>query len=154
MISTTKILNLRVSQISPEQTKALRHLVLWPHIEKEEDCVIDIDHREDAVHLATFDGERIVSIGSLFQMDSSKLEIKKQYRLRAMATHPDYRGKNAGRILVEYALDHLKKQGVQVLWCDAREIAVGFYESIGFEKLPEKYDIPKIGPHYFMWKAI
>jgi ribosomal-protein-alanine N-acetyltransferase len=149
-----KILNLRVSQISPEQTKALRHLVLWPHIEKSEDCVIDIDTREDAIHLATFDGERIVSIGSLFQMDSAKIDFKQQYRLRAMATHPDYRGMNAGRILVEYALDHLNTRGVQVLWCDAREIAVGFYESIGFEKLPEKYDIPKIGPHYFMWKVI
>jgi ribosomal protein S18 acetylase RimI-like enzyme len=149
-----KILNLRVSQILPEQTRALRHLVLWPHIEKSEDCVIDIDTREDAIHLAAFDGERIVSIGSLFQMDSAKIDFKQQYRLRAMATHPDYRGMNAGRILVEYALDHLNTRGVQVLWCDAREIAVGFYESIGFEKLPEKYDIPKIGPHYFMWKVI
>jgi ribosomal protein S18 acetylase RimI-like enzyme len=150
----TKILNLRVSQISPEQTKALRHLVLWPHIEKEEDCVIDIDNRADAVHLATFEGDRIVSIGSLFHTDSSKIDFKRQYRLRAMATHPDYRGKNAGRALVEFALDLLKKQEVEVLWCDAREIAVGFYESIGFEKLPEKYDIPKIGLHYFMWKVI
>jgi predicted GNAT family N-acyltransferase len=150
----TKILNLRVSQISPEQTKALRHLVLWPHIEKVEDCVIDIDAREDAIHLATFDGERIISIGSLFQMDSAKIDFKRQYRLRAMATHPDYRGMNAGRILVEHALDHLKNKGVEVLWCDAREIAVGFYQSIGFGKLPEKYDIPKIGPHYFMWKVI
>jgi predicted GNAT family N-acyltransferase len=143
-----------VKQIHPHLARPLRHRVLWPHIALEEECNIDIDLREDAIHLASFDGDRIVSVGSLFQMDSPKINFSKQYRLRAMATDPDYRGQRAGKVLVEKAMDILREKGADVLWCDAREIAVGFYESLGFIKLPEKYDIPKIGPHYFMYKII
>lgn len=143
-----------VKIISPDLTRPLRHRVLWPHIEKVEDCVIDIDRRVDAIHLGVFDGEKIVSIGSLFQMDSNKIQFEKQYRLRAMATDPDYRGQNAGRVLIEKSFELLKEKGVDVLWCDARKIAVGFYESLGFSMLPEEYEVPKIGPHYFMWKPL
>ncbi|MFZ4784934.1 MAG: GNAT family N-acetyltransferase [Flavobacteriales bacterium] len=146
--------NFEVIQIHPHLARPLRHKVLWPHIAFEEECNIDIDLREDAIHLATVDGERIVSVGSLFQMDSPKIDFSKQYRLRAMATDPAYRGQHAGKVLVEKAFDILREKGVDVLWCDAREVAVGFYESLGFVKLPEKYDIPKIGPHYFMYKII
>jgi ribosomal protein S18 acetylase RimI-like enzyme len=71
-----------------------------------------------------------------------------------MATDPDYRGQNAGRILIEKSFDILKEKGVEVLWCDARKIAVGFYQSLGFSMLPEEYEVPKIGPHYFMWKEL
>jgi len=38
-----------------------------------------------------------------------------------------------------------------VLWCDARLKAVPFYASLGFQSLPEVYDVPNIGPHQFMW---
>ena len=143
-----------VKIISPDLTRPLRHRVLWPHIEKVEDCVIDIDERADAIHLGVFDGEKIVSIGSLFQMDSNKIQFKNQYRLRAMATDLDYRGQNAGRVLIEKSFELLKEKGVDVLWCDARKIAVGFYESLGFSMLPEEYEVPRIGPHYFMWKEL
>jgi predicted GNAT family N-acyltransferase len=143
-----------VKIISPDLTRPLRHKVLWPHIKRTEDCVIDIDQRSDAIHLGVYDGEKIISIGSLFQMDSAKIEFEKQYRLRAMATDPDYRGQNAGRVLIEKSFELLKEKGVEVLWCDARKIAVGFYKSLGFSMLPEEYEVPKIGPHYFMWKVL
>lgn len=143
-----------IKLIRPEQTRALRHKVLWPHIQEERDCVIDIDAREDAFHLGCFDQEKLVSIGSFFQINTTKIEAAFPYRLRAMATDPEWRGKHAGSELILFALDYLKKRGVDVLWCDARKNAVGFYNSLGFEKLPQEYDVPKIGPHYFMWKRL
>ncbi len=146
--------NFEVRQIAAVQTYPLRHKVLWPHILKEEDCIIDIDNREDAIHLGCFQGEELVSIGSLFQMSSSKVVAKTPYRLRAMATDPSWRGKNAGKELILFAFDLLRKRKVDVLWCDARKIAVGFYTSLGFEMLPEEYEVPRIGPHYFMWKKL
>ncbi len=141
-------------QIDANETKPLRHLVLWPHIAKEEDCIIDIDRREDAIHLGTFSNDRLVSIGSLFKMNSPKLDFENQYRLRAMATHPDFRGKNAGKVLIEKACEILKQKGVEVLWCDAREAAIGFYTALGFQLLDETYEVPCIGPHKFMWKVL
>ena len=137
--------------ISAEQTHHLRHKVLWPHIATEEECVIDIDHSDGAIHLATMDQDRIVSIGSLFKTNSSKVDFKKQYRLRAMATDPDYRKHGCGKILLTKALDILSSQDIEVLWCDARIAAVGFYTKLGFEVIDEVYDVPRIGPHKFMY---
>jgi len=37
-----------------------------------------------------------------------------------------------------------------VLWCDAREVAFGFYARMGFVFLNDTYDIPDIGPHRTM----
>ncbi len=143
-----------VKRIHPNEARSLRHRVLWPHLATLEECVIDIDLREDAFHLGTFDGDRLVAIGSFFQMSSPKVESAFPYRLRAMASDPDYRGKGCGRLLVEKGLIILKEKGADVLWCDARLGAVAFYQSMHFEALQEVYEIPRIGPHLFMWKLV
>ena len=143
-----------VREISANQTRSLRHRVLWPHIEQEEDCVIDIDHREDAIHLGTFDGDKLISVGSLFAMNSPRLRHAMQYRLRAMATEPDYRGRDAGRVLIEHAVQLLRKTNIDVLWCDARLHATGFYERLGFSRFEDVYEVRNIGPHQFMWVEI
>ena len=140
-----------VRAIESPLTRPLRHRVLWPHIKQESDCIIDIDERADAIHLGTFDGDRLVSVGSLFAMNTQKLDFTYQYRLRAMATDAEYRGKDAGRVLIETAIAKLKGITAEVLWCDARLHATGFYEKLGFQKLEEVYEVKNIGPHQFMW---
>lgn len=138
-------------QITAEQTRDLRFRVLWPHKERMEDCTIDIDHREDAIHLGTFDGDRIVSVLSLFEMSTPKLGFSKQYRLRVMGTDPEYGGKGAGRLIVELAKKLLAQKGYAVVWCDARKVALGFYERLGFEIVGDWYDVPQIGLHKTMF---
>ncbi len=140
-----------VRTISPEETRALRHKVLWPHIPLMNDCIIDIDHREDAIHLGTFIDERLVAIGTFFSMPSPKINFQRQYRLRAMASDPEFRGRHAARELVLYGIQMLRDKHVEVLWCDARIKAVSFYSSIGFQKIDAIYEVPMIGPHQFMW---
>lgn len=140
-----------IKQIQPEETRLLRHLVLWPHRPTVADCTIDIDHRPDAIHLgAVLDGQ-IIGVCSLFQMDTPKLSQVRQYRLRAMATHPEFRGTGAGRALVEEALRRVGEMQQDVLWCDARAVALGFYDRLGFKTIDEWYDVPIIGPHKLMY---
>jgi hypothetical protein len=140
--------------IEPPETQSLRHRVLWPHLSSPEVCVIDIDNREDAFHVGVFQGESVISIGSFFRMSSPRLVQQNQYRLRAMATDPDYRRMHAGDHLLSFACDELRLRHVDVLWCDARLVAVPFYESIGFSKFDDVYEVPLIGPHHFMWKEL
>lgn len=137
--------------IVPEDTRPLRHLVLWPHLPDVESCVIDIDHREDAIHIGAYLEERLVGICSLFEMHTPKLEDAKQYRLRAMATHPDMRGAGAGKAVVNAALEQVKNLGKDVLWCDARKVALGFYGRMGFDRIDEWYEVRNIGPHQLMF---
>jgi GNAT superfamily N-acetyltransferase len=146
---------MHVQKIPVALTRELRHLVLWPHIERRIDCAIPTEETTPGVfHLGVIDNGNIASIGTFFPMSSTKLDIRKQYRLRAMATHPDYAGKGCGRLLITYSIQLLREEGVEVLWCDARLGAVGFYEALGFSSLDEIYDVPKIGPHKFMWKLL
>jgi GNAT superfamily N-acetyltransferase len=140
--------------IEPAETQSLRHRVLWPHLSSSEVCVIDIDNREDAFHVGVFQGETLISIGSFFRMLSPRLVEQNQYRLRAMATDPDYRRMHAGDHLISFACEELRNRNIGVLWCDARLVAVPFYESIGFSKFEDVYEVPLIAPHHFMWKEL
>ena len=83
-----------------------------------------------------------------------KLKTKNGYRLRGMATHPDFRRKSAATKLMEESFIFLKQKECDILWCNARLIAVKFYKSLGFKIIGEIFDIPKIGPHYKMYKSI
>lgn len=140
-----------IKKIHSDATKPLRHLVLWPHIEKEQDCIISEDQNDDAFHLGAFYNDALIAVGSFFVMRSPKIHHNNQVRLRAMASHPGYRGIGAARMLVLHSLQVLKQKDADVLWCDARLNAVGFYEGIGFQSFHEIYDVPKIGPHRFMY---
>ena len=147
-------MQLTASFITPPETQSLRHRVLWPHLPSPEVCVIDIDNREDAFHVGVFHDGILISIGSFFCMQSPRLPHETQYRLRAMATDPDYRRMHAGEHVITFATEALRKRYVGVLWCDARLVAVPFYESIGFSKFDDVYEVPLIGPHHFMWKEL
>jgi hypothetical protein len=51
-------------------------------------------------------------------------------------------------------MQELGLRGVVVLWCDARLVAVPFYEQLGFKKFDDVYEVPLIGPHHFMWREV
>lgn len=147
-------MDLAVRRISAAETRQLRHRVLWPHLSSPEVCIIDVDEREDAFHVGVFADENLISIGSFFAMDSPRLSMRPQYRLRAMATDSAFRRLHAGDTLIQFALRELEMRGVAVLWCDARLVAVPFYEQLGFKKFDDVYEVPLIGPHHFMWKEV
>ena len=67
-----------------------------------------------------------------------------------MATDPAVRGTGAGRALVAEVLARVAGLGGDLVWCDARAAAVGFYERMGFRVLTEPYEISPIGPHLGM----
>lgn len=144
-------MSIHIQNITPEQTRSLRHLVLWPHIEKEADCVIAQDHDNDAFHLGAECDGNIIAIGSFFPMVTEKMKAENPYRLRAMASHPDYRGSGAAAKLILNSFDELRNRKCDLLWCDARLSAVNFYLKLGLEAIDQIYDVPKIGPHKFMY---
>ena len=71
-----------------------------------------------------------------------------------MATLSSAQNTGAARALLNTAFKILKDKDQNLLWCDARIIATGFYEKLGFEKLGDSYSIPIIGLHYLMYKTL
>jgi predicted GNAT family N-acyltransferase len=72
------------------------------------------------------------------------------WQLRGMATDPAVRGSGAGRALVVEGLARVAARGGDLVWCDARVSAAGFYERMGFTVLTEEFDKPGIGRHVGM----
>jgi predicted GNAT family N-acyltransferase len=72
------------------------------------------------------------------------------WQLRGMATDPAVRGTGAGRALLVEGLARVTARGGDLVWCDARVPAAGFYERFGFAVVTEPFDKPGIGPHVGM----
>ncbi len=140
--------------ISSKETYPLRFEVLWSHKNSLNECGLDIDDLESTFHVGTLKNGELVSIGTFLAQRNEKFEEKYQYRLRAMATSPKVRGENFGKKIIDFALEELKNRNVELLWCDAREVALGFYEKMGFTIVGDFYEIPIIGKHKLMYKKI
>ena len=72
------------------------------------------------------------------------------WQLRGMATDATVRGSGAGRAMVEDGLLRVAARGGDLVWCDARTSAAGFYERLGFTVVTDEFDKPGIGPHVGM----
>lgn len=69
-----------------------------------------------------------------------------------MAVLPEFKGQGWGSKLLRAVDEDLHLQQMEILWCNAREIAVGFYEKHGFKILGTSFEIDGIGKHYLMYK--
>ncbi len=143
-----------VGIIPSKETYPLRLEVLWPHKNSLNECGLEIDDLQSTFHVGAYKNEELVSIGTFLLQNNEKFKELKQYRLRAMATSPTVRGENFGKKVIDFALEELKNRKVELLWCDAREVALGFYEKMGFTLVGDFYEIPIIGKHKLMYKKI
>jgi len=66
------------------------------------------------------------------------------WQLRAMVTDPAVRGTGLGRLLVEAAVDHVATHGGDMIWCNARVTAQGFYARLGFRSVTERFVVDSV----------
>ena len=137
----------RIEKVSPDVVYHLRHKVLRPQLPVE-DSYYQSDNNIDAIHFALKMDHAILSIASIYNESAETIPNKSAYRLRGMATEPSEQRKGLGSLVLYAAIDHLKKKtDSEILWCNARITAFGFYEKMGFKILGEIFDIPNLGPH-------
>jgi len=73
------------------------------------------------------------------------------WQLRGMATDYEVQGKGLGSLLVKQSIKFVQnEQNKALMWCNARESAVRFYEKLGWHIDSERFDIEPIGPHFKM----
>jgi ribosomal protein S18 acetylase RimI-like enzyme len=109
---------------------------------------IDEDDAPYTLHLAALiDGGEIVGVVRFHPRDCPWRVGEGSWQLRGMATDPRVRGLGVGRALVAEGLIRVSARGGDLVWCDARGPAVGFYERIGFVPVTEEYDLRPVGPH-------
>jgi GNAT superfamily N-acetyltransferase len=142
-----------IREITPTLTYAVRQPVLRPG-KSIETCRFDGDDLSSTTHFGLFEGDNLAGVASLFDNRHPGFSEFKQFQLRGMAVLEEYQGNGFGFALVEYAEDRVRRAGGDLVWFNAREKAVGFYENSGYKITGRPFNIGDIGTHYVMFKRI
>ena len=144
---------MRIIQISAETTRPLRHSILRPH-QTLADCVYPGDEDPMSFHVGAYANDQLICVASFFPQSTDRLEQAKQFRLRGMGTIPAYRSKGIGAAVLMKGEAIALEKGYDVLWCNARTSASGYYIKQGYTAFEDEFEIEGIGPHYVMWKSL
>jgi ribosomal protein S18 acetylase RimI-like enzyme len=115
------------------------------------------DDDPSAVHLAARDdaGELLGACVLIARPCPARPDILGAWQLRGMATVAQHRGEGVGTALTEAAVNEVRRRGGELVWCDARESAIGFYARRGFTGTGEIYAHPETGaPHLMMYREL
>lgn len=142
-----------IRKISAQETITVRHPVLRKG-KPIESCSFEGDNLISTQHFGLYESDILQGVISLFENNNSLFEEKQQVQIRGMAVLENNQGKGFGRLLVNHSEQILMTQKIQLIWFNARENAVGFYQKMGYKIIGNAFDIPGIGIHYVMWKNL
>ena len=137
---------MRVIAIDAERSRPLRQTVLRPHQTLEQ---LAANERPDTHYVGIDRDGEIVAIGRVRPEGPPG-----SWRVSAMATAPDHRGCGLGRLILRALVEHASARGATRVWCNARLAARGFYDREGWVVESEVFDLPDIGPHVVMARAL
>ena len=147
------LLKIEIQKVNAAIIRPLRH----SELRKGEDFSTTSYFRDDdneTFHMACIKEEKIVVCATFYPEFCERVKAKNAYRLRGMATDSNFQRRGYATVLMRESFNELKKKDCDVLWCNARLVAVQFYKSIGFKIIGDLFDISGIGPHYYMYKKI
>ena len=132
-----------VRRCHPGEVAVLRQQVLRPH-QRLDDVAFRRDLDEGSAHFCAEDTQGgIVCVASVcHEAPPWSPGAEPAWRLRGMATAPEWRGKGAGSQVLAAVVDHVAQAGGGLLWCNARLPAVGFYQRAGMSTTGEAWRSP------------
>lgn len=142
-----------IKNISAKETILVRHPVLRKG-RPIESCAFDGDYLETTVHFGYFKDDNLIGVVSLFYTTNSTFINKNQFQIRGMAILPEFQKNGFGKKLVNHCENYIKNQKDLLIWFNARENAVSFYEKLHYKKIGAPFLIADIGFHYLMKKEI
>ena len=132
-------------QVELEDVIPLRHEVLRPG-QMRETCYFEGDDNETTRHFAWVEDGQVLSIATVMKAGRDVDGKTVPYQLRGMATDPASAGQGIGSSFLQALHETVNDSW----WCNAREVAVRFYERNGLVVVGEPFEIPGIGTHYVM----
>ncbi len=142
-----------IRKITSKDTYIVRHPVLRQG-KPVETCHFDGDDLETTTHFGFFVDKNIVGIVSVFQNKNDIFVAENQYQIRGMGVLHDFRHKGLGRELVLYCENYILTKKGNLIWFNARESAIGFYQKLGYILFGNPFVIDGIGNHYVMYKVL
>jgi predicted GNAT family N-acyltransferase len=142
--------------VTVEESDADTTYPLWRDVLREGRPVARLEDPSGTFHLAARSSSGVLVGVVRFSPAACpwRPEARAPWQLRGMATSAGARGTGAGRALVTEGLARVAAGGGDLVWCDARLTAVGFYERMGFAVVTEEFVKPEGGPHLGMVIAL
>jgi GNAT superfamily N-acetyltransferase len=125
--------------------------VLRPNRPREAACFPG-DQAPETIHVGAFEGDRNVGCATATRVD---WQGEPAWQLRGMGITREMQGRGVGRVLLA-TLEELVAAAapIRLMWCNAREEAVGFYEKQGWMVASERFLIEDVGPHFKMTRQL
>ena len=138
-----------VSAVPAEVVRPLRALVLRPGLSPEQ-TAFDGDDAASTMHAAIERGGELAGAATVMLCPHPVHPAPGDWRIRGMATAPQWRGIGLGGELLAACLEHARAAGGRRVWCNARIGARTLYERGGMSVEGEAFEIPPIGTHLLM----
>ncbi|WP_430409852.1 GNAT family N-acetyltransferase [Kordia sp.] len=142
-----------IKDITAKKAYDVRHPVLREG-KPIDSCRFDGDDLSTTFHLGYFTEDQLVGVVTLLEKNHATLVTEKAFQLRGMAVLTSFQKRGIGDALVKKAEEMIQERGGTFMWMNAREIAVRFYEKLGYQKHGDPFSIPKIGLHFTMVKTL
>ena len=146
-------LQVYVKKVDAEKIRPLRHSELRKGQDFSTTSYLK-DNEKDTFHIACIANKKVVTCATFYPERSTKIKSYNAYRLRGMATASNFQRKGYATGLMIESFKELKEKKCDLLWSNARLVAVNFYESLEFKIIGNMFDIEGIGHHYYMYKEI
>jgi GNAT superfamily N-acetyltransferase len=138
---------IRALRVPAHEVRALRQLVLRPGRPFEETAFAG-DDAPGAAHFGAFRGSELLAVASLLDAAHPERGAARACQVRGMASHPNVRGLGFGAAALAACIAEARARGAALVWCNAREAALGFYLRAGFVATGDRFEIAGIGPHF------
>lgn len=142
-----------IQNISSKDTFSVRHPVLRAG-KPIESCQFEGDNLPTTTHFGLFVDQKLIGVASVFKNKNSNFNFENQFQIRGMAVLLEFQKTGFGKDLVQHCEAYIKNQKGTLIWFNARENAVPFYEKLGYNKHGNPFSIADIGIHYLMKKEI
>lgn len=110
------------------------------------------DDAPETIHVGAFVGERNVCCATATR---ATWQDRPAWQLRGMGVAADWQNRGVGqRVLAELESLVRRAADIRLIWCNAREEAVKFYEKQGWHVASEPFHIEDVGPHFKMTKGL
>jgi ribosomal protein S18 acetylase RimI-like enzyme len=119
-----------------------------------ENCRFEGDDLQSTIHIGLFNNAALIGVISLFKTKNPEFTANNQFQIRGMAVLTHHQNRGYGHQLLIEAEVIAKKYNCNILWFNARENAVGFYEKMNYKIIGEPFNVSDSGTHIVMYKKL
>ncbi len=142
---------IKINKISYIETYPIRHAILRAG-KPIETCFFEGDDLPTTTHFGLFVDKKITGVVSIFKNKNDIFIHSNQLQIRGMAVLEEAQKLGYGKLLILECERYAISLKTNLIWFNAREKAITFYEKQDYKKHGDSFNIANVGVHFLMKK--